>query len=367
MLSRRINKIEESGIRKIFALAAEGGDFVNLSIGQPHFKAPAVIKEAAIKAILLDRNSYTQTAGLPDLRERIAERLCVKNGIKASSAEVIITSGVSAALFLLFASIIDEGDEIILADPYFVLYKQLIDFLGGRVVLLDTYPTFHLDAKKLPNLITSRTKAIIVNSPNNPTGAVYGRDELAAIADVARANNLLIISDEIYESFDYEKKFTSIGSIYEKTVTLNGFSKSHAVTGWRVGFAHGPAEIIEAMNRLQQYTFVCAPAPFQTALSQELNADIGDFVAAYRHNRDYLYAELKDYYELNVPEGAFYAFLRSPQGRTDFVNELIENNLLAVPGEVFSGRTDYFRLSFAVSKEVLMKGVAILKRLARNK
>lgn len=364
-LSKRINKIQPSGIRKVFELAAQGGNnYINLSIGQPDFEVPIALKEEIKRAVSHNLNSYTPTLGLFNLRKTIANKLCKENSIQAEVEEVIVTSGVSGALFLLFNSVLDPGDEIIVPEPYFVLYKQVLDLLDVKMVPLDTYPSFHLDGGELEKLITTRTKAIILNSPNNPTGAVYGQGELEKVAEVASRHGLLVISDEIYEKYDYDKQFFSIGSIYKNTVTLNGFSKSHAITGWRLGYAHGPREIIEAMNTLQQYTFVCAPSMVQAAMleySDKKNSI--DINLKYKNKRDYLFDNLKDLYELNKPEGAFYSFIKIPDKRENFIDELIKHNLLIVPGNVFSKRNDYFRVSFAVNDEILKKGVEILRKL----
>lgn len=364
MLSKRIQTIEESGIRKIFELASKNkGEYVNLSIGQPHFPTPEELKLAAKNAIDNNCNAYTPTKGLFDLRKKIAKKLKDKNYIKAEVDNIIVTSGVSGAIFLTLSAILDPKDEIILPDPYFVLYKQVVNFLEAKPVLLDTYPDFHISPKKLQTLITSKTKAIIVNSPNNPTGAVYSKEELEEIAKIAKVSNLLIISDEIYENFDYENKFFSVGSIYDQTVTLNGFSKSHSITGWRVGYAHGPKEIIEAMNKLQQYTFVCAPSFAQNSLAKEEDVNLYKEFEKYKIKKDYVYKNLKDKYELNIPEGAFYAFIKIPKNIDEFINKCIENKLLVVPGNAFSRRDDYFRISFAVDDDTLEKGVKILNEI----
>jgi aspartate/methionine/tyrosine aminotransferase len=365
MLAKRIKNLEESGIRKIFSLAsANQGGYINLSLGQPHFNVPRNLKKAAKAAIDKNLNAYAPTIGLEKLREKIAQKLIRENKIKALKEEIIIASGVSGALLLAFGALLDPGDEIIMPDPYFVLYKELLNFLGVKIKFLDTYPDFHLKGIELERLVTKKTKAILVNSPNNPTGAVYGEAELKEAARIAKVHGLVVISDEIYEKFAYGKKFFSIGSIYKKTVTVNGFSKSHAVPGWRVGFAHGPKEIIEAMNKLQQYTFVCAPAFAQAALAQEFNPGLEAEYENYKKKRDFIYESLKNKYELNKPEGAFYAFVRKPKSRKDFINECVKNKLLVVPGAAFSRRNDYFRISFAASDKDLESGVKILNKLA---
>jgi aspartate aminotransferase/aminotransferase len=362
-LSNKVNRIKESGIRKVFDMATSiGPDAINLSIGQPHFKTPFELKKAGQTAIRNNFNAYMPTKGYLPLREKIASKLNKENDIQADKEDIIITAGVSGGLFLLFSSVLNKGDEVILSDPYFVLYTEILKYLGVKIVLHNTYPDFRLKADKLEKLITKKTKMIIVNSPNNPTGIVYSQSELEELAQVAEKHDLLIVSDEIYETFDYKKKFFSIGSIYKNTVTLNGFSKNLSITGWRIGYAHGPSEIIEAMNKLQMYSFVCAPSVAERAVSQTMDADIPVF--DYTKNRDYLYSQLKDKYELSLSEGAFYAFVRVPEIIDDFYDKLIDQKLLIVPGNVFSDNNDYFRISFAVDFELLQKGVKILKNIS---
>jgi aspartate aminotransferase/aminotransferase len=364
MLSKRIQKVESSGIRKVFELAARNkGEYVNFSIGQPHFKTALKLKDGARKAIEANYNAYAPTRGILDLRREIAVEIEKTRKIKAMPERVIVTAGTSGAIFLLFSSIFDPGDEVILPDPYFVLYSQVLNFLGVKIKFLDTYPDFHIDSKKLEKLISAKTKAIILNSPNNPTGAIYSRKEIGEVMKIAKASNLLIISDEIYSAFDYDGKFFSPLSIYPKTVLLSGFSKSHSIPGWRIGYAYGPGEIIEAMNRFQQYTFVCAPSFAQHAMLGQVGILPEKEIENYKKKRDFVYASLKDLYELNMPEGAFYAFVKIPAGKKNFIEKLLEHKLLAVPGGVFSKRNDYFRISFAVSDEDLKKGMEILKRV----
>ncbi len=361
-LSNRIEKLEESGIRKVFDLSTSvGKDAINFSIGQPHFKTPFELKKAGQTAIRNNFNAYMPTKGYLPLREKIAIKLDRDNDIKADKNDIIITAGVSGALFLLFSSVLNKDDEVILPDPYFVLYAEVLKYLGVKIVLHNTYPDFRLQANKIEQLITKKTKLIIINSPNNPTGIVYDQSELEELKEVAEKHDLLIVSDEIYEAFDYEKKFFSIGSIYKNTITLNGFSKNLSITGWRIGYAHGPSEIIEAMNKLQMYSFVCAPSFAQRAVSQVMDSGIPVF--DYKKNRDYLYSELKDKYELNVPEGAFYAFIKVPKNIDNFYDRLIKKKLLIVPGDVFSGNNDYFRISFALDFDLLKKGIQVLKDL----
>ncbi len=367
MLSKRIKRIEESGIRKIFELAAgKQGEFYDFSIGQPHFKTPDKLKKALAQAAEDNYNRYTPTAGLPELKEKIASKLKNKNNIETEADNIIVTSGVSGGIFLSFSSLLESGDEVILPDPYFVLYKQMLDFLGVKTVFWDTYPDFHLNGKKLEKLITSKTKAIILNSPNNPTGMVYSREELKKVAEIAQKRGLYIFSDEVYEQFDYEGKFFSIGSIYDKTITLNGFAKSHLITGWRVGYVSAPKEIIEAMNKLQQYTFVCASSVAQQALNLAWEVDLSDYVDEYRKNRDFVISNLNSAYEFCNTEGSYYFFLKNPREKKDFVSELIEHKVLVVPGRVFSQKKGYFRFSLAVDLKTLKKGIEILNKVAKK-
>lgn len=365
MLSQRLNQIEESGIRKIFNLAAQSkGEFVNLSIGQPHFPASKRLKESACRAIKDDRNIYTVTAGQLELREKIALKLRLENNIPAKAEDVIVTSGSSGSIFLAMSATLNPGDEIIITDPYFVSYKQVALFLGLKIRFWNTYPDFRPDTANLEKLITKKTKALFLNSPNNPTGMAYGKDEIEAIARIAKKHKLLVFSDEIYEKFDYENKHYSIGRIYDKTVTLNGFSKSHSITGWRLGYAHGPSEIIAGMQKLQQYTFVCAPSMAQFAIIDCFDDLPTKEYAAYKDKRDLLYDSLKAKYDLVKTEGAFYAFIRIPDKRPNFVEELIKKKLLVVPGSVFSERSTHFRVSFAVDDKTLEKGIRILNSMA---
>lgn len=366
MISKRVQRIEESAIRKVFEMTASSDkDLLNFSIGQPHFETPKNLKNKIGEAALKNFNNYTSTKGLQGLRDKISEKLNKKNSIKAEPDEIIVTTGVSGALFLTFGTLLDEGDEVIVPDPYFVLYKQLLNFLGVKPVYLDTYPDFHLKAKKIESLVGGDTKAILLNTPNNPTGAVYDKNELSEVAKIAEEYNLYIISDEVYEQFDYDNKFFSVGSIYNKTITLNGFSKSHLVTGWRVGYAHGPREVIDAMNKLQQYTFVCAPSTSQYALENEWNVDLSECTRLYKKNRDYLVKNLSQKYVFSNPAGAYYAYIKIPAHKEDFISELIKNKILVVPGEAFSLKEGYFRLSFAVEHETLKKGIETLNKLVK--
>ena len=370
VLAERSAWIDASGIRKVFALAASLKDPVNFSIGQPDFDVPQMVKDAAIDAIQSGRNQYSQTAGDATLLEALQSRLTSRDGWK--EPRVLVTSVVSGGLLLVFLTLIDPGDEVIIPDPYFVIYKHIINMIGGRCVFVDSYPDFRLPVDAIAHAVTEKTKLIILNSPANPTGAVYDESEIRALAEIAAKADVLVLSDEIYDTFCYDGPCHSIAAVYPKTLLLKGFSKTFAMTGWRMGYVTGSAEgndIIEQMTKLQQYTFVCAPTPFQHAAAAALNCDMSDCVAAYRRKRDMLYAGLKDTYELVRPEGAFYAFPKIPEwakSATQFVEKAIANNLLVIPGGVFSERDTHFRISYATSDSKIEQGVEILRKLARG-
>lgn len=362
MISNRMSKIDASGIRKVFELSSKLQNPINLSIGQPDFDVPEFLKEEAIKAIKDGFNKYTVTQGILSLRERIAQKLFEENNIKISPENIIVTSGVSGGLLLVFNVLLDIGDEIIIFDPYFVLYKHLVNFIGAIPVIIDTYPSFAIDFDKVKQAITRKTKAILINSANNPTGKVYSKEELVEIKNIAEENNLVVISDEIYEKFCYDKKYFSIGSIYTKTVTLNGFSKSFAMTGWRIGYASGPSTIIQEMNKLQQYSFVCAPSFVQKAAILAFDLDMSFYIEEYKKKRDFVYNGLKEKFEVEKPDSTFYIF-PNVNDTENFVVKLIANNVLVVPGNVFSEKNTHFRISFATSFENLKKGIEIINKI----
>jgi len=366
LLADRTRQIDASGIRKVFALAEKLKDPVNFSIGQPDFDVPDELKEEAIKAIKAGQNKYSQTAGEEALKEKIAER--IKKEIGWERSAVLVTSGVSGGLLLAFMALINPGDEVIIPDPYFVIYKHLVNMLGGKCVFVDSYPSFQLPLEKIRRAVTDKTKLIIINSPSNPTGVVYSEERIKAVAKIAAKKKIIVLSDEIYEKFCYEGDCPSIANYYERVLLLRGFSKSYAMSGWRLGYAavnETLKNVIEEMTKIQQYTFVCAPSPFQKAAMAALDYDVSSFVAAYRKKRDLIYEGLKDKFELVRPGGAFYVFVKSPaKTATEFVEKAIANNVLIIPGNVFSEKDTHFRISYATSDEKIKRGIEILRRLA---
>jgi aspartate aminotransferase/aminotransferase len=368
-ISQRAHAVDASGIRKVFDLAAKLKDPINLSIGLPDFDVPEPAKLAAIDAIRAGENRYTQTQGIGPLRQRLRADLSKEFG--RDTGEVLITSGVSGGLFLAILSVIDPGDEVVFLDPYFVMYRHLVTLAGGTPVTVDSYPDFRFHADRVERAISPRTQVLILNSPSTPTGVVMTQAEVEAAVSLARRHDLLLLSDEIYEPFLYDSAGQSglpaPARSYEKTITLRGFSKSHAMTGWRLGYACGPEPIISQMTKLQQYTYVCAPSPLQHAALKAMDLPIEQAVAAYRRKRDIVYDGLRGSFDVVRPEGAFYIFPKAPQGMTatQFVERAIENNVLVIPGNVFSTKDTHFRISYATTDERLAEGCRILSRLVR--
>jgi len=362
-IAKRMHSIEMSGIRKVFELARDLKNPINLSIGQPHFPVPTAIKEAAKAAIDRDLNGYTLTQGIPELRSKISEDL--QRRLPGQDRAVMITSGTSGALFLAMTIVIDPGDEVILFDPYFVSYPHLVTMSGGVPVILDTYPDFQIDVNRVAAAITPRTKAIVFSSPANPTGVVIPPETLRDLAHLARDRNVLLISDEIYRTFHYDTPFRSAAEFDSQVLCVDGFGKSYGITGWRLGFAHGPKVLIEEMNKLQQFTYVCAPAPAQYAGLAAWDFATDEIVAQYRIKRDLAVAMLQNHFEIAPTGGAFYLFPKAPWGTgSEFVRAAIRESLLIIPGSVFGRRDTHFRMSYAVENSVLQRGLELLVKLA---
>jgi aspartate aminotransferase/aminotransferase len=362
-LSERVLNVRPSGVRKIFDLVQKIKDPVNLSIGEPDFDIPETIKEEGIRWIQSGFNKYTPSGGIPDLREKLLGYLRAKGVL---CEDVIVTPGVTGGLLLALMVTLNPGDEVIIPDPYFVLYEYQVLLLGGKPVLFDTYPEFRIREEDLRNAVSERTKIILINSPNNPTGVVYSREELDIVKRVAQEKNLLVFSDDIYDHFRFNGGMpTYFGQLYENTLTFGGFSKNWGMTGWRIGFVAGPKSVIDSMVTMQQYVFSSVNSIAQKSGLFALGYPTDAIIAGYRRKRDLIYEGLRDKFNVVKPEGAYYIFPEVPDGDGDaFVERAIENRLFIIPGSVFSRKKSHVRISFAADDETILKGVEILRKLA---
>lgn len=365
-LAERIARVDASGIRRVFDLARSMRDPINLSIGQPDFPVPDPIKDAACAAIRSDRNGYTPTQGLGELAEQLRADEFAATGRDYADDELLITSGVSGGLFLALLALVEDGCEVVIPDPYFVMYKHLVALFGGIPVYLDTYADgFSIDPDRLDALITDRTRLVLLNSPSNPTGRILDRATLEGVAAVCRRRAVPVLSDEIYRGFVY-RPHVSMAAIYEHTVTLCGHSKAYGMTGWRLGYAAGPRSVIQAMAKIQQYSFVCAPSIVQYAALACPRVDQSPHIAAYRDKRDLMTGILSQRFRLGAPDGAFYLFVEAPEGFTgdSFVEHAIRHDVLIIPGSVFSERDSHFRICYTVDDTQLQRGAERLCELA---
>ncbi|HSW45019.1 MAG TPA: aminotransferase class I/II-fold pyridoxal phosphate-dependent enzyme [Phycisphaerae bacterium] len=365
LLSERSLAVNASGIRKVFDLAAKMPDPINLSIGQPDFDVPESIRRAAIEAIQSRRNGYTITQGIPQLREKLAAEVKADSG---QNLPVLVTSGVSGGILLALMATLNPGDEVLIGDPYFVIYKHAVRLVGGTPVFVDTYPDFGFDPARYEAAVTSRTKVLVIASPSNPTGVVLSEQALRQAAELVERHNLLLIVDEIYSRLCFDGPCPSaIQFSPDRTLLLRGFGKSYGMTGWRLGYAAGPQFLIEEMTKLQQYTFVCAPSIVQYAGVVAMDTDMTAYADEYRKKRDYVHERLAGSFEVTRPGGGFYFFPRVPAhyaNDMDFVEKAIEQNVLIIPGSVFSEKDTHFRISYATSDDKLARGCDILCDLA---
>jgi aspartate/methionine/tyrosine aminotransferase len=374
-LTDRIRGIEPSGIRRIFELMATIKDPINLSIGQPHYDPPRALVEAASRAIAGGKNRYTVTQGLPELNAYILADVERRHG--RAQQTCLVTAGVSGGLVLTFQCLLNPGDEILLPDPGFVMYPNLASLCGAKVRYYSLYPRdesqrFGVDLEEIERLCGPRTKIVFVNSPSNPTGCVLTRAEVEGICRIANRCSAYVVSDEIYDFFCYADDYASPVSYADRCIQLGGFSKTYGIPGWRMGYATGPANVLDAMKTLQQFSFVCAPAPFQYALLEAIpQIDLSPYFAEYRRKRDFVAETLHPVYGLGPPEGAFYAFPSLPRGTggkpcdaTAFLKAALQQKLLIVPGKSFSARDTHFRLSFAAEDPLLRRGIDVLNELA---
>lgn len=369
-IADRALAFDSSGIRKVFELAAKMADPINLSIGQPDFDVPAGAREAAAAAMQSRRNAYTLTQGIAPLRERLQQQVAAELG--NGDRQLFITSGTSGGLVLAMMTLVNPGEEVLIFDPFFVMYEPLVKLVGGIPILIDTAPDFRIDLARVRAAITPRTKLILFNSPGNPTGVTASEAEVRGLAELAAEKNIALVSDEIYRLFCYDTPFVSPAKFHPDTIVIDGFSKSYGMTGWRVGWVHGPSAVVEQLIKMQQFTFVCAPQPFQWGALAALDIDMSPHIAAYRGKRDQIYDGLKDHYRVVKPGGAFYIFPEVPRGPNapwknadEFVQQAIARELLVIPGNIFSRHSTHFRISYAAEERTIERGIGVLRELAK--
>jgi aspartate/methionine/tyrosine aminotransferase len=367
-IADRALTFDSSGIRKVFELAAKMSDPINLSIGQPDFDVPDVGRDAAVKAIQSRKNAYSVTQGIAPLREALQKQVDAE--WKHKDRQLFLTSGTSGALVLAMMTLVNPGDEVLIFDPYFVMYEPLVKLVGGTPVMIDTYPDFMIDLAKVRAAVTPRTKLILLNTPANPTGYVASEAEVRGLAELAKEKNIALVSDEIYRLFCYDTPFVSPAKYNPDTIVIDGFSKSYGMTGWRIGWVHGPSAVIEQLIKLQQYTFVCAPQPLQWGALAAMDVDMSPHIAAYREKRDLIYNGLKSHYDVTKPGGAFYIFPKVPAGpwrdAGEFVATAIERQLLIIPGQIFSRAATHFRISYAAENKTIERGIKVLQELSKS-
>lgn len=385
-LSRRVMELSPSTTLAITAKANElrrqGHDVIGLGAGEPDFNTPKPILEAAKKAMEAGHTKYTPSGGIPELKSAIRKKLERDNGLAYDPSQIIVTVGAKHALYNLFQVLLDPGDEVIIPAPYWVSYIEQVKLAGGVPVILDgdEANAFKVTPDQLKAAITERTKAFLINSPSNPTGTVYKKDELLALGQVCLEQNVLIISDEIYEHLIYgDEPHTSMASLgpdfYQQTVVINGVSKTYAMTGWRIGFAAGNEQIIRAMTDLASHSTSNPTSVAQYAAVAALEGsqdEVQSMGQAFKERRDYLVQRLQAMQGIHFhpPEGAFYVFanIREAVNRAglqtadEWVKALLEEERVAVvPGSAF-GAKDHVRFSYATSMQQLEQAMDRMER-----
>ncbi|MEN6610184.1 MAG: aminotransferase class I/II-fold pyridoxal phosphate-dependent enzyme [Methanoregulaceae archaeon] len=374
-VSEKARIIPPSGIRKFFDIVLTMKDVISLGVGEPDFDTPWNICEAGIYSIEQGNTAYTSNRGLQPLREAVARNLDQAYGIRYDpETEMIITTGVSEALDIAIRTVVDPGDEILIAQPCYVSYPPCVTLAGGKPVAVPCTEKdrFKLNPETLAERITKKTKALIINFPNNPTGGVMGEGDLKAIADLVIDHDLLVISDEVYSELTYDSRHTAAASLPElrdRTITLNGFSKAYSMTGWRVGYLCAPRTLCDAALKIHQYAMLCAPTMGQIGALEAMRSgeeEKNAMIAEYRVRRNLFVHGLNEIgLKCHTPEGAFYAFPSVKEtGLSDveFAERLLkEQHVAVVPGSVFGeGGEDHLRCAYAVSRQHLSEA---LKRM----
>lgn len=359
----------------------DGEDIIILGAGEPDFNTPENIRNAAIKAINEGFTKYTQASGIEELKTAIANKFKRDNNLTYSNSQIMISTGAKQCICNVFTAILNSGDEVIVPEPYWVSYPELIKLADGVPVFAsgDEDNNFKYTKSVLESVVTSNTKAILINNPNNPTGAVYTKDELTMIADFANKHNLLIVSDEIYEKFNYESdNYTSIASLsndsYDRTIIIHGVSKTYAMTGWRIGYILGNEKLIKIMSSIQSHTTSNPNSIAQYAAVEALNGDqasVKEMVNEFKKRRDYIVEKINNTEMLSCkkPDGAFYIMINISKilgkvidgnkinNSIDFSNALLNKEKVAViPGDGF-GASNYVRISYAASMDNVKEGI----------
>jgi aminotransferase len=380
-ISKHVEKMAPSGIREFFDLVLGMSDVISLGVGEPDFITPWRIREKAITALEEGLTSYTSNQGLFLLRDSIADYLKVQYSLSYKpDKEILITVGVSEGLDLSLRAILEPKDKVIVVAPYYVAYPALVELNHGKVLLLETRQedNFKINLKKLSQLLKHNPKAIILNYPSNPSGITYTCSELKKIWSLLAKKNIIIISDETYDLLTYGQKHISFSSLAKlakkRTILLNGFSKGHAMTGFRVGFACGDSKIIQAMTKIHSYSIMCGPVISQVAATEALLAkrEVIDMKSQYMRRRDFLVKELNRLgLSTLLPQGAFYCFASLKNFKLnslEFAKELLmEEKVAVVPGLAFGKNyKNYIRISYANSLENLKEAIVRIERFLKN-
>jgi aspartate aminotransferase len=367
-IAQRINNFDSKIFQEVFRLKQSLKNPIDLSIGVPEGATPQYIKDAGIRAIKENRTMYTPSNGIPKLRAAIVQKLQAENDIELDASQVSVVPGLTTGLLIVFQALLNPDDEVIIMDPSYPPYIHLVGLAEGVVRQVPTKSDFQLDLGAIETTITPKTRLILINSPNNPTGAVYSKESLVKLAKLAGKHNITIISDEMYESFLYKGEHFSIGSIYPNTITMNGFSKSYAMTGWRMGYVAGPLEYIQAINELLQYVVFSSSSIAQHAALAALSRPAPSR-ASYAKKRQIILDELhKAGYKVHGSDGAYYTYFETPKGISDmeFTERAVANNLILLPGRAFSNLKTFVRLSYGGSMEDIKKGLKIIANITNQ-
>lgn len=371
LITENVKKMKPSGIRKFFDLVSEMPECISLGVGEPDFQTPWAIRAAAIDSLDMGKTKYTSNAGLKELREKITEVMNQRYGLNYAEDEVLVTVGGSEAIDLAIRMLVAPGDEVIIPEPCYVSYDPITTLTGGKAISIKTTAEtgFRVTAQQIKEKITERTKLLVLSYPNNPTGAILEHSDLVEIAEVLKDANVIVLSDEIYAELTYGAKHESIASIEgmrERTIVVNGFSKTFSMTGWRLGFAMGPKKMIQMMTKIHQSCIMCAPTTSQNAAVTALEScweNVDEMHEEYNRRREYCVRKLNEMglYTFE-PKGAFYVFpdIRSSGMDSDtFCNMLLkEQHVAIIPGTAFGESGEGFaRISYAYSLKHLQEAM----------